>query len=150
MLKQYRGRLHIKQVVSPPLELDEPSFRFFERFGIIIDSIDGDVDVPKCFGDEGLDASVLVDDEAKGGELAGTCKSARIWWTGGGRYTVRDDLLGHFWYSGLKRHGHQSGESCSDPQVERYPSLDGIRLSLIEVVGLSACLVDLAEDVSNA
>jgi hypothetical protein len=83
-------------VVSPPLELDEPSFRLFERFGIIIDSIDGDVDVPERLGDEGLDAGVLVDNKAKGGELARTCKSANVWWRGGGIYTVRDDLLGHF------------------------------------------------------
>lgn len=67
LLIQHKRKLHVEQVISPPLELD----RVF--LSVFVFTVDGDIDVPELLGDEGLDAVVLVDDKAEGRELARTC-----------------------------------------------------------------------------
>jgi hypothetical protein len=71
LLVQDDRRIHIKQVVPPPPKLHRPC-PATALWLILVLPFNGYVDIPERFGDEGLDAVILIDDEAEGGKLAWT------------------------------------------------------------------------------
>jgi hypothetical protein len=58
-------------VIPPPAKFHRPCLAT-AFWLILVLSFDGYIDIPERLGNKGLDAVVLIDDEAEGGELAWT------------------------------------------------------------------------------
>lgn len=139
LLIKEHGDWKVEQVVSPPSEGDVDRLAAF----LVAFAFEGHGNVPERLWDECLDALVLVDDKAEGGELTRSCWSASFQeYT----HTITDDLLRQIRKPILERLGDQTREGRADSQVEFDTGLDGVGHAHVKVIGLTARLVDLCGD----
>lgn len=93
---------HVEEVVPPPIELHQ--LRLLTILVVIL-PLDGYVYVPERLRGESLDAVILIDNEAKGRELARTWSGDQLIWKRvreGNTHTVADQRLSKLRYPDLQ------------------------------------------------
>ncbi len=118
MLVQRDRHWSVEQMPSPPRK---------RRFSPIFVLRQSEVDIPKRLWTERFDLVVPRDDEAEGRKLT---------------WPVGDDVL-ELLKPSLQRESLHACKRSANTQVEKYTSLDCIRLCYIEVDGVLCCVVDL-------